>query len=151
MPGMTVPSAQEIDERAARHVRAWHYLTAALALHVADEALTGFLDFFNPLILSIRERVAWFPMPTFTFGPWLAGLTILVLTLALLSPWIRKGGAGPAAASWIFSVIMLLNGIGHLLGSAYFGRWLPGATSAPLLLVAGVMLAQRTLERQVGE
>ena len=131
-----------------RHVRAWQILTAILGVHVADEALTGFLDFYNPLVLSIRERIPWFPMPTFTFGVWLIGLALLVVVLGLASAWIRAGGRAPAAASWVFSVVMLLNGIGHLAGSVYFARWLPGATSAPLLLVGSVLLMRRTLERQ---
>ena len=129
-------------------MRAWQFLTATLAVHVADEALTGFLGFYNPLVASIRERISWFPMPTFTFRVWLTGLAVLVAVLALLSPWVRAGSRGAVAVSWIFSVIMLLNGVGHLAGSAYFGRWLPGATSAPLLLVASILLMRRTLERQ---
>jgi hypothetical protein len=43
---------------------------------------------------------------------------------------------------------MFLNGLGHLGGSLYFQRWLPGATSAPLLLVASVMLARATWMRR---
>ena len=39
-----------------RHLRAWRLLVGALAPHVLDEALTGFLDFYNPLVLSIRAR-----------------------------------------------------------------------------------------------
>jgi len=48
---------------------AWLLLVGALAAHVADEATTGFLDFYNPLVTSIRSRAPWFPMPTFDFGP----------------------------------------------------------------------------------
>jgi hypothetical protein len=121
---------------------------AALAVHIADEAMTGFLDFYNPLVLSIRARTPWFPMPTFAFDDWLRLLTLAVLVLAAVSPWIRRGGTGPAAASWIFSVVMFLNGVGHLAGSVFVERWLPGATSAPLLLVASAMLARRTLNRR---
>jgi hypothetical protein len=139
------------DALAARHDRAWRYLTAALAAHVADEALTGFLDFYNPLVLSIRARLWWFPMPTFTFGMWLGGLALLVVVLALLGPWVRRGGAGSAAASWLLSVIMVSNGAAHLAGSLFFARWLPGATSSPLLLIAGVMLARRTHARRAAE
>src|SRR5262245_26930110 len=124
-----------------RHMRAWLLLVGVLALHVIDEALTGFLDFYNPLVLSIRTEIPWFPMPTFTFGPWLAGLAILVVVLALLAPAVRRGAAGTALASWVLSVIMFMNGVGHLAGSVYFQRWLPGATSAPLLLAASVGLA----------
>jgi hypothetical protein len=124
------------------------FLVVALAIHVVDEALTDFLSFYNPLVLSIRERIAWFPMPTFTFGPWLAGLVVALVVLALVTPWVRHGGAGPTVASWFFCGIMFLNGVGHLAGSAYYGRWLPGATSAPLLLVASLLLARRAGGRQ---
>jgi hypothetical protein len=81
-------------------------------------------------------------MPTFTYGVWLSGLVLLVAALAALAPAVRRGLPGGAAASWILSGIMLLNGLGHLAGSAYFGRWLPGATSAPVLLAASFLLAR---------
>jgi hypothetical protein len=86
-------------------------------------------------------------MPTFDFGPWLTGLAVLVVVLAMMAPAVGRGAAGTRAASLAFSGIMLLNGLGHLLGSLYFQRWLPGATSAPLLLAASLLLARRTLGR----
>jgi hypothetical protein len=135
-------ASRPADAPGARHARAWLFLAGALALHVTDEALTGFLSFYNPLVVSLRERLGWFPMPTFTFDVWLTGLVLAVIVLALATPWIRRGGTGTVTASWIFAAFMFLNGIGHLAGSAYFGRWLPGATSSPLLLVASVMLAR---------
>jgi hypothetical protein len=139
MPDATAP--------AIRHARAWLLLVAALALHVTDEALTHFLEFYNPLVLRIRSQAAWFPMPTFEFDTWLMGLILAVIVLALLTPLVRRGAVGTRLASWILTVIMFLNGMGHLVGSAYFQRWLPGATSAPLLLVASVMLARATRAR----
>ena len=128
----------------ARHGRAWLALVAVLALHVLDEALTHFLDFYNPLVLRIRSQIGWFPMPTFTLGPWLTGLIVATLALALLTPVIRRGSPGARLASYAFSALMFANGLGHLGGSIYFERWLPGATSAPLLLIASVMLARAT-------
>ena len=130
-----------------RHARAWLALVGVLAAHVADEALTGFLQFYNPLVLSIRSRIAWFPMPTFTFGVWLAGLVALVIVLAALGGPVRRGATGTWLASWILAAIMFLNGLGHLGGSLYFQRWLPGTTSAPLLLAASLWLGVRTWER----
>ena len=130
-----------------RHMRAWLLLDGVLAMHVADEALTDFLDFYNPLVLSIRSQVGWFPMPTFTFGVWLGGLALLVVVLAGLAPAVRRGGVAIRLASWIFGVVMFMNGLGHLAGSAYFERWLPGATSAPLLLGASLLLVRVTRER----
>jgi hypothetical protein len=137
----------EARETARAHERAWYILVVVLAIHVADEALTDFLSFYNPLVLAIRDRVPFFPMPTFSFAPWLSGLIIAIVTLALLGPAVRRGAMGTTALSWIFGAIMFANGLGHLLGSIYFQRWLPGATSSPLLLVASVMLARRTLQR----
>ena len=129
-------------------MQAWLVLVAALAVHVVDEALTDFLGFYNPLVLAIRSRIPWFPMPTFSSRVWLAGLIVLVLVLALLSPAVRRGAAGARLASWVLSGIMFLNGLGHLGGSLYFQRWLPGATSAPLLLVASVLLAHAAWQRK---
>jgi len=130
-----------------RHGRAWYLLVGALGLHVLDEATTGFLDFYNPLILRARSRWAWFPMPTFTFRVWLFGLILLVVGLSLVGPLVRRGAAGTRAASGFLSAIMILNGMGHLLGSVYYARWLPGTTSAPLLLLASMLLARQTWRR----
>jgi hypothetical protein len=130
-----------------RHARAWLYLVAALGGHVVDEALTGFLDFYNPLILQLRERLGFWPVPTFTFGVWLAGLIAAVIILALLTPAVRRGAPGTSVLSWVFAVIMLGNGFAHLAGSVYYRRWLPGATSAPLLLIAAIALVRATSAR----
>lgn len=131
-----------------RHMRAWLLLVGVLAVHVLDEALTGFLDFYNPLVLGIRSQMPWFPMPTFTFGVWLAGLALLVLLLVVLAPAVHRGARATGVASWLLSVVMFMNGLGHLAGSLYYRRWLPGATSAPLLLAASVLLAYAAWERQ---
>jgi Protein of unknown function with HXXEE motif len=131
----------------SRHVHAWFLLVAVLGLHVIDEALTGFLGFYDPLVLSIRSRVPWFPAPTFTFGPWLSGLVLLVVGLAALGPAVRRGAPGTRLASWALAAIMLLNGCGHLAGSVFFRRWLPGTTSAPLLVAASLLLMGRTAAR----
>jgi hypothetical protein len=132
-------------------MRAWLLVVAALAVHVVDEALTDFLGFYNPLVLSIRSRIGWFPMPTFTFGTWLAGLFVVVLILVALGPAVRRGGAAIRGASWVLGSIMLLNGVGHLAGSAYFQRWLPGATSAPLLVASSLFLMRATWQRTHAE
>jgi uncharacterized protein with HXXEE motif len=132
----------------SRHARAWLVLVGVLGLHVLDEALTNFLDFYNPLVVRIREQVTWFPMPTFTFGIWLAGLIGACVLLALLTPAMRGGSLPARLASYAFSGIMFLNGLGHLGGSMYFQRWLPGTTTAPFLLLASVMLARATWNRE---
>lgn len=131
----------------ARHARAWMLLVGVLAVHVADEALTDFLAFYNPLVLRVRADWSWFPMPTFTLGPWLALLIFAVVALAALTPWIRRGRRLARPASWVFATIMFLNGVGHLAISAYVGKWISGATTAPLLLAASVYLGRCTASR----
>jgi len=137
-----------VDSAPDRHMRAWLLLDGALAVHVVDEALTDFLGFYNPLVLSIRSQILWFPMPTFSFWVWVAGLIVLVLVLASLAPAVRRGGVGTGFASWVLSTIMFTNGIGHLVGSIYFQKWLPGATSAPLLLASSLLLARAVWKRR---
>jgi hypothetical protein len=142
MPATAFPR----DWTSERHARAWTLLVGAFALHAADEALTDFLDFYNPLVLSIRP--AWSPFPpTFDVGTFLGVLIVASAVLALMTPAVRRGWPGTRLASWVFAIIMFLNGVGHLAGSLYWNRWLPGATSAPLLLLASVYLGRATAMR----
>ena len=142
----TRPARQASMASDARRERAWLLLVEALALHVTDEALTGFLQFYNPLVLSIRARFGWFPMPTFSFNAWLGGLIALIAVLGSLTPIVRRGGVTIRVLSTVFAALMFLNGLGHLGGSVYFGRWLPGSTSAPLLLATAVLLIRATMK-----
>src|SRR5688572_1711752 len=131
-----------------RFGHAWVGLTIVLALHVADEALTDFLSVYNPLVREARARLGWFPMPEFTFGVWLTGLCALVLLLLALSPFAYRGSRALRLVAYPYAAIMFLNGIGHLAASAYLDRWAPGATTAPLLLLASTWLvvAARAVE-----
>jgi hypothetical protein len=131
---------QSVENAVRRHGQAWVALTLALAVHVADEALTDFLSFYNPLVQSIRARISWFPMPTFTFDVWLTGLITVVIVLLLLSVFVFRGSRAMVYLSYPYGVLMLLNGLGHSVGSVYFGRLLPGVYSSPLLLAASLWL-----------
>ena len=57
---------------------AWLALCLALAVHVANETLTDFLSVYNAVARAIRQRVAFLPVPTFSFGVWLVCFTSLV-------------------------------------------------------------------------
>ncbi|MEW5917516.1 MAG: HXXEE domain-containing protein [Gemmatimonadota bacterium] len=121
-----------------RQAGAWFALTAALALHVVDEASNDFLGFYNPMVLRIRDTLGWFPMPTFTFRPWLIGLTLLVGLLFALTPWAARGSRGAKVAGYAFAAIMLLNGIGHIALSIGERRMVAGVWTAPLLLATSL-------------
>jgi hypothetical protein len=129
----------------ARHRfgRAWLGLTIVLGLHVFDEALTGFLALYNPIVRQARAVFGWWPMPEFTFGVWLTGLIVLVGVLLALSPFAFRGAPAMRVAAYPYATIMLLNGIAHLAASVYLGRWAPGATTAPLLIASSLWLFKR--------
>lgn len=119
---------------------AWVTLCAALAIHVADEALTGFLSVYNPAVRAIRERVPFLPLPTFTFRVWLGALVLAVIGLASLSPFAFAGAAWMAAPACAIAILMLGNGALHIGASIYGRRLMPGVASAPLLIAAAAWL-----------
>ena len=118
----------------------WIALTMALALHVTDEALTNFLSVYNPTVLAIRQRVSFLPLPTFTFRVWLSGLVLAIILLLALSPFAVRGARWIMFAAYVFGFLMIVNGLQHIAGSVYMGRWMPGVYSSPLLLVCSIYL-----------
>lgn len=119
---------------------AWLALCVALAIHVADEALTDFLSVYNPAARAIRARFPFLPLPTFTFPVWLGGLIAVTLLLFALSPAAFRGEPGMRPAAYIFGVVMAGNGLLHLLGAVYRKKAMPGVYSAPIILAAAVYL-----------
>ena len=137
---------------------AWLALCLSFCLHVADEALTGFLPLYNATVLALRAERSWYPMPVFEYRGWLTGLIVANLVLLLLTPFAFRNARALRPLAYIFAVIMLLNGIGHTLATI-FGRGpvasiviprpAPGFYSSPFLLVASVYLLV-TLKRSAG-
>ena len=114
---------------------AWIALCLAFALHVTDEALTDFLSVYNPTVRAIRQRLPFLPLPTFTFKVWLIGLASAVMLLLGLSPFAFSGARRMSPLAYVFGIIMLANGLQHIVGSIYMGRLMPGVYSSPLLLI----------------
>ena len=128
------------QRRIYRHWLAWIALCAALAIHVADEALTDFLAFYNPAVISIRARYPLIQPPIFTFESWLSLLTFAVVMLVAASYFVWKGRWAMRPISYVFAGVMLLNGLLHIAISIYMGKFMPGVYSSPLLLVASIAL-----------
>ena len=120
--------------------RAWLALTAALAVHVADEATHDFLAVYNPAVMRIRQTIPFLPVPRFTFATWLGGLVAAVLALAVLGWRVDRGARWVRPLGYAFAILMNANGLLHLVTSAAQGRPMPGAYSAPLLLGAAFYL-----------
>jgi len=127
---------------------AWISLCLALALHVVDEAGTGFLSVYNPTVMALRQRWPWLPFPVFTFGVWLAGLVVATVLLLCLSVFVWHGARWMRPIGYGFAFIMFANGLGHILGtilgrtvaSIRFPRPMAGFYSSPFLLLASLYL-----------
>ena len=130
---------------------AWFALCLAFALHIFDEATTGFLAVYNPTVTHLRASWGWFPMPTFEFRQWLTGLILACGVLFCLTPVAVRGMRGLRPLAWAYAVIMFLNGLGHTLATILghtvalvtFPRPAPGFYSSPFLLGASTWLMVR--------
>lgn len=128
------------DRLRRRHWLAWITLCAAVAVHIADEALTDFLSIYNPAVLAVRAGNPWLPLPTFTFENWLALLIFVITALFAASYFVWRGRWAMRPISYVFAGFMLLNGVLHIAGAIYTGTLMPGVYSSPLLLAASVFL-----------
>jgi hypothetical protein len=77
-------------------------------------------------------------MPVSTCDVWITGWCALVVALLALSPLAFRRSPLVRIAAYPYAALMLLNGLGHLIGSMYLQRRAPGATTAPLLIVASL-------------
>jgi hypothetical protein len=128
---------------------AWVALCVSFCLHVADEALTGFLPVYNATVLALRGERFWYSLPVFEFRSWLIGLIVVNVVFLLLTPFAFRNARALRPLAYVFAVIMLLNGLGHNLATI-FGRGpvpsvaiprpAPGFYSSPFLLIASVYL-----------
>jgi hypothetical protein len=119
----------------------------ALALHVVDEALTGFLAVYNPTVLALRARLGFWPMPTFDFREWLTGLILGIVLLAALTPfafrnarWIRPIFYVAAVVAGVVNALghTVATILGHTVSTVRFQRPAPGFYSSPLLLIVSI-------------
>lgn len=123
----------------------------AFALHIVDEASTGFLAVYNPTVTILRERWGWFPMPAFEYRQWLTTLIVACGILFCLTPVAARGMRGLRPVAWTFATIMFLNALGHtffsILGrtvaAVTFPRPAPGFYSSPFLFLASFWLIHR--------
>jgi len=129
----------------------WFVLCVVLAVHIVDEATTGFLAVYNPTVIILRQRWGWFPLPPMGLREYLIMHILICGVLFCLTPVAARGMPGLRPWAWAYAVIMFLNGLGHTIGtvlghtvaSVTFTRPAPGFYSSPLLFAASVWLMVR--------
>jgi uncharacterized protein with HXXEE motif len=131
--------------RANRFGKAWLFLSLFLLFHIVDEALNGFLPVYNENILRLRAMTG-IPFPTFTFPFWFTALVFVDIWLLFLSRYALQGKRMMILFAYLFAIIMLANGLAHLVGSFYLQQWIPGIITAPFLVYGAMNLLVATLK-----
>lgn len=116
------------------------------AAHSMEEMSAHLYDFFwtaTGLLHSYVPSVPQFRMAADTFA--VLNMGFIVFFLATV-PFVYAGRPWALFLAGVAGVIETLNGIGHLSGTIVFGGYVPGAVSAPFLLLLGI-LTLRELRR----
>jgi uncharacterized membrane protein required for colicin V production len=120
---------------------AWVMFALAVAVHVTDEATHDFLSTYNSSVRTIRARLPFLPLPTFSFRVWLALLIAGIFLLLCLSPLAFRGNSWLRIVCRPLGILVgLLNATLHIGSSIYFHRWMPGVYSSPFLVLAAIYL-----------
>jgi hypothetical protein len=119
---------------------AWVLMISAISIHVFDEAVTNFLPFYNGLALKMRESLGFSLLPNFSFEAWLGGLIAGIIICFSLTPLVHRGGRFIRTFATLLGMLMVVNALGHMVGSAYVGRLLPGFWSSPFLLLTALLV-----------
>jgi hypothetical protein len=115
-------------------------LGAAQTAHSVEEMRTHLFDFFWTATGLFHQYLPGFPqfrMSGDTFA--VINMTLIAVLLGS-SPFVYAGRRWAFFLAGLAGIIEVLNGIGHLSATVVFGGYVPGAASAPLLLILGFFL-----------
>jgi hypothetical protein len=120
---------------------AWFAMGMIFGVHVIDEALHDFLDWYNPVAMIIRSRLGGLPFPpVFTFWPWFVGLVLITAAFLFMTPLAYQGRPWLRPIAISFALINIFNGLLHLVAAVALRRRVPGVLSAPILLAVSMWL-----------
>src|SRR5215472_2725178 len=115
--------------------RRFWLLGLAQAAHSIEEMIAKLYDFM--WIATERLGLPRMGMTATTFA--VVNMTIIAFLLGV-APFVAARRPWALAIAWVAAVIEVLNGSGHLAGTVVFGGYVPGAATAPLLIIAGIAL-----------
>ena len=128
------------EEKLHRVGTLYWLLAFGQAAHSIEEMRTGLYNFFWTMTGVLHNAFPSFPQfrwDAATFAVINMGIITFVLGLV---PVVRQGRGWALRLAAAVAVIETLNGIAHLSAAFYFGSYVPGVASAPLLLILGVTL-----------
>ena len=110
------------------------------AAHSIEEMRTGLYNFFWTMTGVFHNAFPGFPQfrwDAVTFAAVNMGIITFVLGIV---PFVREGRRWALGLAAVVAVIETVNGVAHISAAFYFGGYVPGVASAPLLLILGVTL-----------
>jgi len=110
-------------------------LALAQAAHSIEEMRAGLYDFMWEA--TVRLGLPRMGMSAVTFA--VANMGIIAVLLGL-APFVSGRRPWSVAVAWLVAVVEIANGAGHLTGAVIFRRYVPGAGTAPLLILGGIGL-----------
>lgn len=131
--------------RRSRLSQAWLAVTFALMLHVLEGALRNYLDFYNPLAMSLRDMLLWTWMPTFTLAAWLGGWTAILTVLYGMTWFAAYAARWMVWAAIAYAEVMFLFAAAKIGFAIYLEKAIPGLFTAPLLLIASAWLTMEAI------
>jgi len=110
-------------------------LALAQAAHSIEEMRSGLYDFMWEA--TPRLGLPRMGMSAVTFA--VANMAIIAVLLGLV-PLLSEERPWSLVVAWLVGIVEVANGVGHLTGVVIFRRYVPGAGTAPLLILGGIAL-----------
>jgi hypothetical protein len=118
---------------------------AAQAVHSLEEYATRLFDVFGPA-RAVSGLFSRDPATGFA----VANAAIVALGVGCAIAVVKPGRALAVPVAWLWAVLELANGIGHVLLAAVRGGYFPGVATAPLLILGAGYLGHRLTRQQEG-
>lgn len=115
-------------------------LGLAQAAHSIEEMRGRLYDFFWVATGRMHEAapaIAQMRMSSRTFA--ILNMSFITILLGAV-PFVRLRKAPALALAGIAGAVEVLNGAGHAAGAMWFGGYVPGVVTAPLVFVAGILV-----------
>jgi hypothetical protein len=120
-----------------RSQQAFLFLVIAQAAHSVEEYATRLYDVFAP-----ARFVSGLVSDDLALGFAIVNVCIVAIGFFCYVGPVRSGGAAARVVAWVWTVIELANGVGHITFAVSAAGYFPGAVTAVALLCAGAYLAR---------
>ena len=120
--------------------KAWLFGCIAFAIHIAEEIAYGSFGVYADFNVFVNTLFPSLQLPPYKYEVWLTNLIGAAVLLFALT-WLVYVKRGPMRiASYLFATFLTLNGMGHLYAALAMTTYFPGAVTASLLVIAGLVL-----------